>query len=182
MTKRILKNVNLMVETVVELVSIHIIALIVLVTVRSVEMKSITLKLEMVSVTMKLTTPIAVMTVETVVLEILLKFSVLNVNVIVKVLNLLVMASVIMKQTLLNATMMVEIVVDLLYLVSRIVFQQELFQDVFVISGVIQNIHRLNNKPCCHSYGVQYTVVPLYSLHANVVIRVWLGCETYDFQ
>ena len=140
--------------------SIHIIALIVLVTVRSVEMKSITLKLEMVSVTMKLTTPIAVMTVETVVLEILSKFSVLNVNVIVKVLNLLVMASAIMKQTLLNVTMMVEIVVDLLYLVSRIVFLQKLFQDVFVISGVIQNNHKFNDKPGFQSYGVPYAVGP----------------------
>ena len=91
---------------------------------------------------MKLTTPIAVMPVETVVLEVSIKFSVLNVNVIVKVLTLLVMASVTMKQTLLNATMMVEIVVDLLYLVSSIVFPQKLFQDVFVIPEVTHNMDR----------------------------------------
>ena len=44
MTKLILKNVTLMVETVVELVSIHTIAPIVLVTVKSMRMKSVTLK------------------------------------------------------------------------------------------------------------------------------------------
>ena len=43
-TKLILKHVNLMVETVVELVSIHTIASIVLVTVISMKMKSVTLK------------------------------------------------------------------------------------------------------------------------------------------
>ena len=92
------------------------------------------------------------------------------------------MASVIMKQTLLNATMMGETVVDLLYLVSSIVFLQELFKDVFVIPSVTQNMHRLNDKDGYNNYEVQYTVVPLYCLHSNVKMHVLLRCETYDFQ
>ena len=57
--------------------------------------------------------PNAIMMVETVV-STLTQIFVLSVAAIVKILNLLVMASVIMKQTMLSATMMVEIVVDLL--------------------------------------------------------------------
>jgi hypothetical protein len=63
-----------------------------------------------------------------------------NVNAIVKILNLLVMVYVTMKQTMLNASMMVETVVDLLYLVSNVSSKVAVAQNFFSITRVAQNL------------------------------------------
>ena len=125
MMKSILRSATMMVETVAGLVLIQTFVQNVIVLTISLEMDSI-LYLEM---AFAMITPIMLnvfMMVETAVLM-STKMFVLSATVIVKILNLLVMTSVIMKQILLNATMMVEIVVDQRYHVSDIMSTAKLF-------------------------------------------------------
>ena len=106
-----------MAETVAGLVLIQTFVQNAIVLTISLEMEFSILYLEM---AFAMITPIMLnvfMMVETAVLM-STKMFVLSATVIAKILNLLVMTSVIMKQILLNATMMVEIVVDQQYHVS----------------------------------------------------------------
>ena len=137
MMKSMLRSATMMVETVAGFVLIQTFVQNAIVLTISLEMEFSILYLEM---AFAMITPImlnAFMMVETAVLM-STKMFVLSATAIVKILNLLVMTSVIMKQILLNATMMVEIEVDQQYHVSDIISTAKLFSPCHMtVSGKI---------------------------------------------